>query len=354
MSEVLCPGLLHRETEFVIARDPVLGTTARRFGTCGQQAAHAVLSNARNRYISTAEIYTAMRDRGLCDPSGASTASALQTICEAYGAGIVGFHQWTDSNWTNWLGTFTQYAGVVPFLFETHAGQVLIDLITGAGENANNLENHFIAVLGRHTGGFSTHAGRDLPSGFWCADGCSFAGGNDNAHNFNAANMLQFYSDTAIAASLPRALVAVKGASMGVPSGWKDSASGDASKAGTLTAPNGKVCTMGMRYTVLSATPQWPSDNVPQENVHFEDQVMAQKALGFGAVQTFYRSRLYWLKSSNTMGEVPLGAEVLAVEAENATLKARIAQLEAAGTGDPVAADALTAIRALKAVEAKA
>lgn len=355
MAERLCPGVLDRETEFVIAYDPVTNTTARRFGTCGPCAAHAVLSNWLNKYVATADVYTTMRRRGLCDPSGASTISGLQSALQAYGAPIAAFRQWSDTNWSDWRASFDAHAGVDPFLFETQNGQALVDLISGCGENATNLQRHFVAVLGKHDGGYSARAGRDLPAGYWCADGDNFAGNNDNAHGFNAAHVLQFYSVDAVGASLPRALVAAKGnANMGIPTGWKDDGK-------TLTAPNGKTCTQGFRYAVIHAVPQWPSDNVPLEAVRYVDHVQASDpSKGFGAVQTFQRSRLYWLKANNTIGEVPAGAELLAVEArlndanaQIAALNAKLAALEQQPPVDALAQEALAVARAEHALETK-
>ena len=47
--------------------------------------------------------------------------------------------------------------------------------------------------------------------GFWAADGCSFAGGNNNANGFNAANVLQYYTDSNLGAARPCAALALKG-----------------------------------------------------------------------------------------------------------------------------------------------
>jgi hypothetical protein len=119
---------------------------------------------------------------------------------------------YTDTPWQNWPLFFDEYAGVEPFVAQVVNGQALVDAISGQGENANNLRSHFIAVLGRHTGGHSAHAGRDLPAGYWVADGDNYAGGNNRTTGFAAANVLQFYPDSVMAAADPRGALVVEGA----------------------------------------------------------------------------------------------------------------------------------------------
>jgi hypothetical protein len=215
MSEILCPGIVDRGTEFVVAYDPITQTTTRRFGTCGPRALASVLSNALGTHILCADVYTSMRGASptpLCDPTGATTIGDLQVEASRYTGAVIAAVQPYGEPWSGWASFFQAHAGVDPFLFETANGQALVDLISGLGENATNLQYHFLAVLGRNTGGWSPLAQRTLPPGYWCADGDNFAGGNNVGTGFNAANVLQFYPDTVVAAARPCGAIALKGA----------------------------------------------------------------------------------------------------------------------------------------------
>lgn len=81
----------------------------------------------------------------------------------------------------------------------TASGQALRDALSSQGENAVNLHYHFVLVAVWHPGGWSARAGRDLPTGWGCADGDNCASGD----------VLEFYPDTVVAASQPCAAMAV-------------------------------------------------------------------------------------------------------------------------------------------------
>jgi hypothetical protein len=213
-TEVFLAGLVHRESEFVVARDPVSGSTARRFGTCGPCALHTLAANARGSLVSTASVFTLMRSQHtpLCDVSGAATIGGLMQAASLLHLTLVETRLFA-APWPEWRIYFDRHAGVNPFLFETANGQALKDSVSGLGENATHLQYHYVAVVGRHPGGHSARAGKDLPPGYWCADGDNFAG-NNVGPTFAAADVLQFYPDEVIAASRPAGALAVKGVHM--------------------------------------------------------------------------------------------------------------------------------------------
>ncbi|HUY77355.1 MAG TPA: hypothetical protein VMV29_11330, partial [Ktedonobacterales bacterium] len=120
-----------------------------------------------------------------------------------------------DEAWRNngWQAQVVACVGAnKPAVLMVHAGQALIDLMSNQGENGSGIENHFIAALGYHPGGASDYAGgKVLPAGLWCADGASYAGGNNRGNGFGAADVLQFYSFATLYAAWPVAYMAVEG-----------------------------------------------------------------------------------------------------------------------------------------------
>ncbi|GEM_PF-3982737 len=207
MAETLCKGTLHRETEFALVSPGV-----RVFGACGPNALAEVASNALNKITHTSDVYWLMRNAGLCDSQGISTLASIATAAGQMGLKQVAYRGYTDPPWSDWQALFQEYAGAAPFVAQVGWGQQLVDVISGEGENANDLHSHFICVLGRNTGGWSPHANQNLPAGYWVADGCSFAGGNNNQNNFNAADVLQFYPDDMMNSAQPTGALVIQGA----------------------------------------------------------------------------------------------------------------------------------------------
>lgn len=238
---------------------------------------------------------------------------------------------------SDWRGFFQRHVGREAIVMETANGQALRDYLTGSGENARNLHYHFIMVAGWHPGGHSARANRDLPAGWWCADG----------DNFDVGDVLQFYPDDVLAASRPCAAMAVyarvqlppAGGGPGgstVPSGWKDDGK-------TLTAPNGHVVVLGFRDHILSRA--WPPDNVPLESErHIESLEWQNASLGAGERQVFQRTALRW-NAATGVQEISLGPELLAVEARLVAVKQQLANLEKQlSTGEPAALEAVKAL----------
>lgn len=206
MAEVLCAGPLIRGTEFILDDNGV-----RQFGCCGERALASAASSALGNDVRTLGIYDSMRRHGWADPGGASTIGGILNQAQLMNIPIAAFVQYNEP-WTNalpWLNVQMQAGN--PCVIELAYGQALFDTISQQGENAVGLRYHFIAVLGRNTGGWSPLAKRNLLPGWWCADGDSFAGQNDNAHGFAAINQLQYYTDSVMAAARPCGGVALKG-----------------------------------------------------------------------------------------------------------------------------------------------
>ena len=194
MSEILCAAPLIRGSEFVKNDQGV-----RLFGTCGQRALASAASSVLDTNVSTLGIYDSMRNHGWCDVGGASTIGGLLNQARQMNCTVAAFQQygepWTD--WLPWLGS--QINAGNPVVLEVAVGQALVDRVSGQGENAQNLQYHYIAILGMDD------------QGFWAADGCNFAGGNNNQNSFNAANVLQYYTDSVLNAARPCAALALKG-----------------------------------------------------------------------------------------------------------------------------------------------
>jgi len=248
MTDIMTGGVVKRETEFIETQPGAPGS--RIFATCGPDALASVVSAARNAWYSCLTVYRAMRNAGgLCDPNGASTLGTLHAACDLWGLTHIAFHDY-DQNWATWRADVVAQAKAGnPFVLMLHAGQAAVDLISGLGENGNNIQNHFIAGLGYHAGGASDRAGgRVLPEGLWCADGASWAGGNSNANGFNAANVLQFYSLDILQKAWPVGFVVVKG--YGVkeqPMAWVKQADGSGKDA------LGHVCGAGTYSALVTA-----------------------------------------------------------------------------------------------------
>ena len=194
MSEIMCAAPLVRGSEFFLNDQG-----QRLFGTCGQRALASAASSVLGTNVSPLGIYDSMRTHGWADPSGACTIGGLDSQALQMNLPVADLEGYGEP-WSGWLGWLSAQINVGnPVVLEVANGQALVDSVSGEGENAQNLQYHFIAVLG-----MDDH-------GFWCADGCSFAGGNNNQNGFNAANVLQYYTDAVMGAARPCAALALRG-----------------------------------------------------------------------------------------------------------------------------------------------
>lgn len=308
MLETFLPGRVDRESEFVD------GLT----GTCGPNAAAMAERWSDQSQLSTIEVYRRMRAANRCDPNGAATMAALADDARAagYTADLLPYREPLPEG--DWRAFFERYVGSHAVVFETAYGQALRDAISGYGENATDLRYHFVMIAGWHPGGHSARAGRNLPPGWWCADGANFAGGN----------ALQFYPDDVLVASRPCAAMAIAprvttpaGGPTHIPVGWHDDGQ-------TLTAPNGHRVVLGFREYVLSQQ-AWAPENIPlEEERHAEEVQPGVPAQGAGQRQVFLRTALEWTQAGGVRA-AELGPEVLALEAYVEALRGRVAAAEA-------------------------
>lgn len=204
--ELAALAYAHRETEFIIPT----GSTTRIYGACGPDALASCASAARGHLVTCETVYATMRAHGLCDGQGVTTDGKLAQAVPYLGLTIMEHRRYAEpwAAWPNFLGWHLA-SNAHPVLLQVANGQALRDDISGMGENATNLKYHFIMLLKRHNGGPSAYAGgRTLRAGYWACDGDSFAGGNDRAHGYSAADVLQFYPDTVLAAARPCAGIA--------------------------------------------------------------------------------------------------------------------------------------------------
>jgi len=239
-SEIILPGRIHRESEFV----------GGLHGACGPNAASMAERWADQSALSTLDVYHRMRGKGLCDANGVTTMSGL--VADARAAGyrldVLDYREPMPVEvWRDWFNT---HVGQEALVFETANGQALRDLIGGKGENARNLHYHFLMVAGWHPGGASRVAGgRTLPAGWWCCDGDNFALGD----------VLQFYDEATLAAARPVAAMAVyprvrMGGTKVIPAGWTDDGA-------TLSAPNKISVVKGFRDFILAQA--WDAEDLP-------------------------------------------------------------------------------------------
>jgi len=230
MTEILLPGQVHRQTEFVQGLTGACGPNALAMGQAwAMQADH----------VDTYGVYTDMYRRGLCAASGASTLDALHQEAQNLGMPLTAYRgygePWPADGVSGWRAFYLLHAGHSYILMETANGQQLRDSISGQGENATNLHYHFIGIVGHHDGGYSVRAGHDLPVGWWAVDGDSYAAGD----------VLQFYPDEVMAAAQPCGALAF-GAKVSIAMAW--TRQGD----GTGRDAKGHTCGQGFMADIAA------------------------------------------------------------------------------------------------------
>ena len=216
--EIMCAGPTPRGSEFVLVNG------VRVFGDCGVRALASALTTSLGKPFDTAAVYLAMRGWHLLmadvpsPNAGMTNAGQWLQAAKNYGATITAFRDYGGDVWADWAAFLSEHAGHSPTVLMVARNYLIRDELSGLGQNANTDPNdpahslyHIFTVYGRHDGGYSARAGRVLPPGYWCADGCNFAGGNDRLHNFQAADVLQFYADETMAAAMPCAALALAG-----------------------------------------------------------------------------------------------------------------------------------------------
>lgn len=183
LGNTLLPGRIWRQSEFVH------GLT----GDCGPDALTMAQGWTVQQPVDGNTVYATylrMRSRGLADPNGASTLADLAREAQLDGSPFAILPYNGAMPPATWSAFFATYVGREAIVYQTANGQALVDAVNGLGENAVNLQGHFLMLVGRHV-----HSGASdpLPTGFWAADGDNFAVGN----------VLQLYPDALVAASHP-------------------------------------------------------------------------------------------------------------------------------------------------------
>jgi len=348
MADTITGGVVKRETEYIETQPG--NPNSRIFATCGPDALASVASAALNQWLTCLTVYQALRNRSLCDPNGASTLSWLHSACDIWGLTHVAFHDydlgWHSGTWRS--DVVAQAKAGNPFVLMLHNGQQLADLISGQGENGSGIANHFIAGLGYHPGGVSDAPwahGKTLPEGVWCADGASYAGGNNRGNTFNAANVLQFYSLDNVQAAWPCGFIVVQGHGEALkPMAWTKQADGSGKD------DKGNVCGAGS-YNALVAAGYAAFDGRMSE-AHYPAAGVADVAflpLTNGATIHAVQQTAGGVWTQDTNGSQ---VAVDLYEAWQAALKATPPPVQPPAS-DPLAEEALAEVKALKALFGK-
>ncbi|HEV2238347.1 MAG TPA: hypothetical protein VGR57_16925, partial [Ktedonobacterales bacterium] len=187
--DLLLPGRIWRQSEFVY------GLT----GDCGPDALAMAEGWASQQPVTPQTVYATylrMRAHGLTDANGVSTLAELAAESQLDGATYTVLPYDAALPAATWATFLAANLGQRAIIYQTANGQALVDAVSSLGENASNLQGHFLMLVGRHV---HTGAGDPLPTGFWAADGDNFAVGD----------VLQLYPDALVAASRPVGALAV-------------------------------------------------------------------------------------------------------------------------------------------------
>jgi hypothetical protein len=185
------PGALWQRSEFFD------GLT----GTCGPTSLAMAESWAGQSYTSPKTMYQRMAASGLLvDANGDTTPDQIAQEARNDGFSINEL-PYDPNNFpldnNTWRAFVNQHIWHEAIVLMLHNGQALVDSMSGLGENAAYLQNHVILLVGFHFAGYSPLGGRDLPTGWWAADGATRA----------PDHHLQFYPDAMLAAAEPFAAV---------------------------------------------------------------------------------------------------------------------------------------------------
>lgn len=189
----ILPGAIWQRSEFFDGHS----------GTCGETALAMAESWAFQHFVSPEVIYARMANAGLMvSANGDSTNEQLAREASNDGLRIdvlpYDEHNFPLDNDT-WRTFVNKHIYREAIVLQVHNGQALVNVLTGMGENAYQLQNHVIVLVGFHQDGYSPLAGEYLPTGWWTVDGAAL--GQDHH--------LQFYTDDMLAASEPFAGIAI-------------------------------------------------------------------------------------------------------------------------------------------------
>ena len=205
MAEFFLPGgSLYNESEFNSGN-----------GSCGP----TILAGA-GRWATGArqpiakQTVSQMQAWGLCGPTGVTNTPKLIEAARKYGyhvqlnqpnRGVMHFA--TDTL----QGVNGRRQGVC--VLEIANGQALRDYLSGLGEDAQNLQYHFIGLIGYNSGGYSNWLGCQVPQGFHAIDGASLlmnplVAGTGRIHRF-INTQFAYYPLSVVGAAQPYDIFAV-------------------------------------------------------------------------------------------------------------------------------------------------
>lgn len=164
MAEFILPGRITAESEF-------LGGA----GACGPASLAAALRwSLQQDSPGVADLVPQLAAWGDCSLSGVSDTPKLRDAARRLGAVIE--NPANGESILHFAGRALQavqgaHLGAV--VLQLTNGQALTDYLSGTGEDATNLQGHFICLVGYNSGGNSPLLGCSLPPGFFAADGDS-------------------------------------------------------------------------------------------------------------------------------------------------------------------------------------
>lgn len=176
-------------------------------GACGVNTAYhvyCVYTRTTPTEAGFQAFLRAMRAAGYCDLTGVTTMAKMVAYLATKKVPLVASQPWTGADQSAHVQHLLDlYAGKFPIMYQTSVGQKLWNELTNSGERARNLQRHFILIVGQHQGGYSPHAKRTLPAGYWVMDGDAFA------VSWGGVGPLVFYPVATLAATHPIAAAVV-------------------------------------------------------------------------------------------------------------------------------------------------
>lgn len=327
----LLPGTVYVDSEFLLE-----GV----HGGCGPNTADMAESYGEQRYIGMRPVYNRMRAANRCDANGVTQMGKIAAQAQADGFRIARL----SGGWKSFA--IDRLREGAPVAYEPSRGQALKDLLTGSGMNAQDLAYHFNLMVGYWPGGKNAKANKDLPEGFWFADGDNGAVDSNPGANAPTANgrkrmangrLVVFYSAANVLASGPYDMTAIYPKVTIAPPNTLPVM--PAAYAALLADPD--IRALGWKYGSYNGEPAlispegipvyrgfadwlcghgWAikgdfADNLPLGPEELRAQVEAWNIVhGKGTVQTFHKMRLCWSQSENRSYAMWLGDAVVALE----------------------------------------
>ena len=208
--EYLLRGSIYNESEFNAGN-----------GACGPTilaAAERWIKGARAPLAQ--DVLRTMYAAGLCSASGVTNLPKLALAAQRAGLTVarnqpnVGILHFAEYTLTEATVNGRHYAPGVCIL-EIANGQALTDYLSGQGEDAVNLQYHFIGLVGVNTGGYSSYLGCSVPPGFFAVDGASLlmnpvVSGVGRVHRY-INTTLCYYPSSVLSRAQPYDIFAVTG-----------------------------------------------------------------------------------------------------------------------------------------------